>query len=105
MGVQEEGEAPAADSAPSPSGVPYSAGPEGQRRLQCIEPNLAQCRAWGPSQCGMPGVNDKCPCMCGGLSTDAPQGPPVIIVSQKTEAVGCQGNSCNPNAGGGNAGR
>lgn len=25
-----------------------------------------ECPGWGPSQCGLPGVPDKCPCMCGG---------------------------------------
>jgi hypothetical protein len=82
----------------------------GLRRLQCIEPNLAQCRAWGPSQCGMPGVNDRCPCMCSGLSVGAPsqaggsQGAPIILISQETTAIGCKEGSCNPNAQRGNAG-
>jgi hypothetical protein len=52
MGAQEEGAVTAATTS--------------LRNLQCVEANAAECRAWGPSQCGMPGVNDKCPCMCGG---------------------------------------
>lgn len=40
----------------------------GLRRLQCIETNLDECKARGPSQCVFPGVIERCPCMCGGLS-------------------------------------
>jgi hypothetical protein len=94
MGVQQEEEGGLAIAAAS------------LRNLQCVEANLAQCRAWGPSQCGMPGVNDKCPCMCGGQAPGGgSQGPPVIIFDQNIEATGCKGSSCNPKAGGGNAGR
>ena len=92
MGVQQEGGVAAAASR--------------LRNLQCVEVNLAQCRAWGPSQCGLPGVNDKCPCMCGGQAPGGgSQGPPIIIIDQNIEATGCKGSSCNPKAGGGDAGR
>jgi hypothetical protein len=77
------------------------------RTLQCVEANQALCQAWGPSQCGMPGVNDRCPCMCAGLSTGAPSEEPqvpssITVIKQETTAVGCKDGSCNPNAQGSN---
>jgi len=76
----------------------------GLRTLQCADADhQAECNAWGRSSCGLPGVNAKCPCMCGGGGGSLRPGGGDTTILVQPVAVGCLGNSCNPAAGGGSA--